>query len=189
MLFYSTYVMDDIAGLREDLEVTVEDLAAKTGFSPNMVGPSGDEATYGQLVTVAISVDADTEAAMEFLEYMMEGDAYLSILGLSPHGKLPQRTTAVDGWMTLDPETFGSYDPAVLEAIFEGFESAQRWAFVPEYDQVQRAAIGDLEGRLFLIEAFNNIIDGLMTPETAADWLQTQMQDLYDTRLAEAAEE
>ncbi|NIN65575.1 MAG: hypothetical protein GTO63_12935, partial [Anaerolineae bacterium] len=77
---------------------------------------------------------------------------------------------------------------AVLEAIFEGFESAQRWAFVPEYDQIQRAAIGDLEGRLFLIEAFNNIIDGLMTPEAAADWLQTQMQDLYDARLAEVEE-
>ncbi len=188
MLFYSTYVMDDIAGLRPDLEVTVDDLAAKTGFSPVIQGPSGDEATYGQLVTVSITTGADTEAAVEFVKYLMEGDAYLSILGLSPHGKLPQRTTAVEGWATLDPETFGSYDPAVLEAIFEGFESAQRWAFVPEYDQIQRAAIGDLEGRLFLIEAFNNIIDGVMTPETAADWLQIRMQDLYDARLAEAEE-
>ena len=188
MLFYSTYVMDDIAGLRPDLEVTVDDLAANTGFSPNIVGPSGDEATYGQLVTVGITTGADTEAAVEFVKYLMEDDAYLSVLGLSPHGKLPQRTTAVDGWKTLDPDTFGSYDPEVLEAIFEGFASAQRWAFVPEFDQIQRAAIGDLEGRLYLIEAFNNIIDGLMTPEAAADWLQTQMQDLYDARLAEAEE-
>jgi len=188
MLFYSTYVMDDIAGLRPDLEVTVDDLAAMTGFSPVIEGPSGDQATYGQLVTVGITTGADTEAAVEFVKYLLEGDAYLSILGLSPHGKLPQRTTAVEGWMTLDPETFGSYDPAVLEAIFDGFEAAQRWAFVPEYDQVQRAAIGDLEGRLFLIEAFNNIIEGLMTPETGAAWLQTQMEDLYAARLAEVEE-
>ena len=188
MLFYSTYVMDDIAGLRPDLEVTVDDLAAMTGFSPTMIGPSGDEATYGQLVTLSITTGADTEAAVEFVKYLMEGDAYLAILGLSPHGKLPQRTNVVDGWMTLDPDTFGSHDPAVLEAIFDGFESAQRWAFVPEYDQVQQAAIGDLEGRLFLIEAFNNIPEGLMTPETAAEWLQTQMQALYDARLAEAEE-
>jgi multiple sugar transport system substrate-binding protein len=63
MLFYSTYIMDDLvegSGLEAggNVQIAVEDLAAKTGFAPMMEGPNG-AASYGQLVTMAIPKGAD----------------------------------------------------------------------------------------------------------------------------------
>jgi len=186
MLFYSTYVMDDLAGLQEGVEPTVAELSAKTGFASTMIGASGDKATYGQLVTMGITTGADTDAAVEWVKYILEGDAYQKILAIAPHGKLPQRTTAVEEWSKA--EIFATYAPEVLETIVSGFETAQRWAFVPEYDSVQRAVIGDMEGRFLGPTAISNIIEGTMTPETAAVWLQEQVESLYAERQAEAGE-
>ena len=58
MLFYSTYIMDDLvdgSGLEDggNVEITVDNLPANTGFAPEMVGPNGS-ASYGQLVTLGI---------------------------------------------------------------------------------------------------------------------------------------
>ncbi len=66
MLFYSTYIMDDLvegSGLEsgETLQIAVDDLALNTGFAPEMVGPNG-AATYGQLVTLSIMQGADPAA-------------------------------------------------------------------------------------------------------------------------------
>ena len=71
MMFYSPYIMDDIAGLVEAYQVTVPDLAKNTGFCPIIEGPSGIKASYGQLVTLGIFKDTDTEAAIEFVKYVL----------------------------------------------------------------------------------------------------------------------
>ena len=61
----------------------------------------------------------------------------------------------------------------------------QRWLFRPDYDATQRAVVGDIEGRLLISQAISNIaLEGIMTPETAAQWLQEQVELL----LAERAE-
>ena len=46
MLFYSTYIMDDLvegSGMESggNVQIAVEDLALKTGFAPEMAGPNG----------------------------------------------------------------------------------------------------------------------------------------------------
>jgi len=66
MLFYSTYIMDDLvagSGLAAggNVQITVEDLAFKTGFASQMVGPNGS-ATYGQLVALGIMRGANAAA-------------------------------------------------------------------------------------------------------------------------------
>jgi hypothetical protein len=40
--------------------------------------------------------------------------------------------------------------------------------------------IGDIEGRLLISQAISNIaLEGSMTPETAAEWLQEQVEAIY----------
>jgi multiple sugar transport system substrate-binding protein len=143
MLFYSTYIMDDLvdgSGMEGGgkIQIAVEDLALKTGFAPKMVGPGGS-ATYGQLVTLGIMKGADP-AAQKVVEYFLT-EGYIDVLSLSPFGKIPVLASAVDGWKDLSP-FFAYYSSDTLDQIANGFETMQRWLFRPDYDPVERAVIG-----------------------------------------------
>jgi len=184
MLFYSTYIMDDLvdgSGMEGggSIEIAVADLANKTGFASQMVGPNGS-ASYGQLVTLAIPVGAAPEA-QAVIEYFLT-DGYIDVLALAPFGKVPVLKSAVDEWKGLSPY-FASYSDETLGQIANGFETMQRWLFRPEYGATERAVVGDIEGRLLIPTAISNIaLEGIMTPETAADWLQEQVEELLADR-------
>jgi len=184
MLFYSTYIMDDLvegSGTEGGgkVEIPVEDLAKKTGFASEMKGPNGS-ASYGQLVALGIMNGADP-AAQKVVEFFLT-DGYIDILALAPFGKVPVTKSAVDGWKELSP-FFAHYSEETLDQIANGFESMQRWLFRPDYDATQRAVIGDIEGRLLIPQAISNIVlEGTMTPETAAEWLQEQVETLLAER-------
>lgn len=189
MLFYSTYIMDDLvegSGMEGggSVEIPVEDLPGKTGFAPMMEGPNG-AASYGQLVTLGIMQGADPEA-QAVVEHFLTGQNYIDVLALAPFGKVPVLKSAVDGWKELSPY-FENYSDETLGQIANGFETMQRWLFRPDYDTVQRAVVGDIEGRLLIPQAISNIaLEGTMTPETAAEWLQEQVETIYAERKAEA---
>jgi len=184
MLFYSTYIMDDLvegSGMEGGgkIQIAVEDLALKTGFAPKMVGPGGS-ATYGQLVTLGIMKGADP-AAQQVVEYFLT-EGYVEVLALSPFGKIPVLASAVEGWKDLSP-FFAYYSSDTLDQIANGFETMQRWLFRPDYDPVERAVIGDIEGRLLISQAISNIaLEGIMTPETGAAWLQGQVEAMLAER-------
>jgi len=42
-----------------------------------------------------------------------------------------------------------------------------------------------MEGRLLVPQAVSNVVEGKMTPQQAADWLQQRVEELYKTRQAE----
>ena len=184
MLFYSTYIMDDLvegSGMEGGgkIQIVVEDLALKTGFAPKMVGPGGS-ATYGQLVTLGIMKGADP-AAQKVVEYFLT-EGYVEVLALSPFGKIPVLASAVEGWKDLSP-FFAYYSSDTLDQIANGFETMQRWLFRPDYDPVERAVIGDIEGRLLISQAISNIaLEGIMTPESGAAWLQGQVEAMLAER-------
>ena len=184
MLIYSTYIMDDLvegSGMEGggQIQIAVEDLALNTGFAPKMVGPNGS-ATYGQLVTLGIMKGADP-AAQKVVEYFLT-EGYIEVLALSPFGKIPVLASAVDGWKDLSP-FFAYYSSDTLDQIANGFETMQRWLFRPDYDPVERAVIGDIEGRLLISQAISNIaLEGIMTPETGAAWLQGQVEAMLAER-------
>jgi multiple sugar transport system substrate-binding protein len=184
MLFYSTYIMDDLvdgSGLEAggNVDITIDDLPGNTGFASQMEGPNGS-ASYGQLVTLGIMQGADP-AAQKVVEYFLT-EGYIDVLALAPFGKVPVTQSAVDGWKELSPY-FANYSDETLGQIANGFESMQRWLFRPDYDATQRAVIGDIEGRLLIPQAISNIaLEGIMTPETAAEWLQEQVEILYAER-------
>lgn len=185
MLFYSTYIMDDLvdgSGLDGggNVEIPVEDLPGVTGFAASMEGPNG-AASYGQLVALGILTGADP-LAQEVVEFFLTGENYQQILALAPFGKVPVLESAVEGWSALSPY-FANYSADTLSQIANGFETMQRWLFRPDYDATQRAVIGDIEGRLLISQAISNIaLEGTMTPETAAEWLQEQVELLYAER-------
>ena len=184
MLFYSTYVMDDLvegSGMESggNVQIAVPELAQKSGFAPEMRGPNG-AASYGQLVTLSIMKGADP-AAQTVVEYFLT-EGYLDVLALAPFGKVPVTKTAVDGWKELSP-FFANYSGETLDQIANGYETMQRWLFRPDYDAAQRAVVGDIEGRLLISQAISNIaLEGTMTPETAAQWLQEQVESIYAER-------
>jgi multiple sugar transport system substrate-binding protein len=184
MLFYSTYIMDDLvdgSGLEGggNVDIAVEDLAGKTGFASQMEGPNGS-ASYGQLVTLGIMQGADP-AAQEVVKYFLT-EGYIDVLALAPFGKVPVTKSAVDGWKELSPY-FANYSDETLDQIANGYDSMQRWLFRPDYDATQRAVVGDIEGRLLISQAISNIaLEGIMTPETAAEWLQEQVETLVAER-------
>jgi len=184
MLFYSTYIMDDLvdgSGLEGggNVELVTPDLALKTGFAPMMEGPNGS-ASYGQLVTLGIIDGADPEAQDVIQFFLSEG--YQDVLGLAPFGKVPVLKSAVEGWKS-SSDYFANYDPATLDQIANGYETMQRWLFRPDYDATQRAVIGDIEGRLLIPQVVSNIaLEGSMTPEEGAAWLQQQVEALLAER-------
>jgi multiple sugar transport system substrate-binding protein len=188
MLFYSTYIMDDLvdgSGLEGggNVEIAVEDLAGVTGFASMMEGPNGS-ASYGQLVTMAVPVGADP-AAQDVAAFFLTDQNYQDVLALAPFGKVPVLESAVEGWSALSPY-FENYSEETLAQIAGGYDTMQRWLFRPDYDTTERAVVGDIEGRLLIPQAISNIaLEGTMTPETAAEWLQEQVEAL----LAERQEE
>jgi multiple sugar transport system substrate-binding protein len=184
MLFYSTYIMDDLvegSGMEsgDKVQIEIEDLPLNTGFAPEMVGPNGS-ATYGQLVTLSLMQGASPEA-QKVVEYFLQ-EGYQDVLALAPFGKVPVLKSGVEGWKDLSP-FFANYSGETLDQIANGYDSMQRWLFRPDYDTTQRAVIGDIEGRLLIPQVISNIaLEGIMTPETGAAWLQEQVEDLVAER-------
>lgn len=184
LMFYSTYIMDDLvegSGTDEGGNIpVVENLAANSGFAPMMEGLNG-AASYGQLVALGILEGADP-MAQEVVKFFMTDQNYLDILALAPMGKVPVLKSAVDGWRGLS-EYFGYYSEDTITQVANGYETMQRWLFRPDYDAVERAVVGDIEGRLFIPQAISNIVlEGIMTPESAAEWLQEQVEALLAER-------
>jgi len=185
MMFYSTYIMDDLvegSGLEGggNIQIAVEDLALKTGFAPMMEGPNG-AASYGQLVTLAIPVGADPQA-VDVVQWFLAGQNYQDVLALAPFGKVPVLQSAIEGWTGLSPY-FESYSDETLGQIANGYETMQRWLFRPDYDATEQAVVGDIEGRLLISQVISNIaLEGTMTPETGAEWLQEQVEALLADR-------
>jgi ABC-type glycerol-3-phosphate transport system substrate-binding protein len=131
-------------------------------------------------VTLGIMKGADPEAQMVVEYFLTEG--YVDVLALAPFGKVPVLKSAVDGWKELSP-FFANYSDDTLAQIANGFETMQRWLFRPDYGPAERAVIGDIEGRLLISQAISNIaLEGTMTPETAAEWLQEQVEAMLAER-------
>ena len=120
--------------------------------------------------------------AQEVVKFYLTGQNYQDVLALAPMGKVPVLTSAIEGWSSLSPY-FANYSADTLAQIANGYDTMQRWLFRPEYDAVERAVVGDIEGRLLISQAISNIaLEGTMTPETAAQWLQEQVEALLAER-------
>ncbi|WP_439649923.1 ABC transporter substrate-binding protein [Gymnodinialimonas hymeniacidonis] len=146
MIIWSPFILDELAGLRDSAPPTINDdptsrdLAAATGIVTNFSGPSNpDGAAWGDVRYFGITADAETDAAMAFVEYSMN-DGYTATLAIAPEGKFPIRrgteenpTQFVEAWAALDVGVdrrapLGElYEQSMIDEIVGGLDVAQRW--------------------------------------------------------------
>ena len=146
MIIWSPFILDELAGLRDSAPVTMgddptsSDLAAVTGVVTTLAGPSNpDGAAWADIRYFGITLDADYDAAVQFVEFTMS-DAYTETLAIAPEGKFPVRRGTSD-----DPDAFIEawsqlpvgvdrfaplselYPAEVIADIVGGLETADRW--------------------------------------------------------------
>ena len=146
MIIWSPFILDELAGLRDSAPPTINDdptsseLASKTGIVTNFSGPSNPGgAAWGDVRYFGITVDADIDAAMEFVNFSMD-EGYTQTLSIAPEGKFPVRrgnsenpTAFVDAWSKLPvgverKAPLGDlYAQEMIDEIVGGLDVAVRW--------------------------------------------------------------
>lgn len=147
MVIWSTFLLDELAGLRNDslpscAECTADRtfLARNTGIVTGLQGPDGTQPTqFGEVISWAITSEATAEPSQRYVQFLMS-DGYVDWLRIAPEGKFPVRTGSspgatdfVDTWQTLPSgvdtkaplQQFYSQD--VLDALQAGPDDFSRW--------------------------------------------------------------
>lgn len=194
MIVWSPFILDEMAGLRDAAPVTISDdpttrdLASITGIVTNLAGPDNPAgAGWAASSNWGITVDADTDAAQSFVEFVLSGDGYLSWLAMAPEGLFPARsgssddpTAFVDGWSQLDvgvdrrAPLSELYGEEVVNDIVAGLQVANRWA----YAQGEGALLSRLYGTRVMAELVRSYLDGEATVEETAERLQERISAL-----------
>ena len=93
MIFWSPFLLDAMAGLRDDAVPSLPAVPARPGLprAPSglvgpLAGPAAQPAQYGTISAWGITRGANLDGARRFVTYMMS-DGYLRWLALSPQGK------------------------------------------------------------------------------------------------------
>jgi multiple sugar transport system substrate-binding protein len=192
MMFWSPFLLDGMAGLRDDTKPSCKEckkdpafLAKNSGLIGPLSGPGGEQSQFGSVSTVNISVDAPIEDAKKLAEFMLS-DGYVRWLALSPQGKYPVRSGDSE-----DPETFKTawaelesgvdrkaplsrfYSEESIQSLGEGVENFQRWGFA----QGQGALIGALRGEQPIAGAVADVIGG-KDPAEAAKEVQSTVEEI-----------
>ncbi len=146
MIIWSPFILDELAGLRDSAPPTINDdptsgeLASKTGIVTTFSGPSNpDGAAWGDVRYFGITADANTDEAMQFVEYSMD-EGYTATLSIAPEGKFPVRRgnssdseAFVKAWSKLPvgvdrkAPLSDLYAQEMINEIVSGLDVAQRW--------------------------------------------------------------
>ncbi|MEJ7630084.1 MAG: extracellular solute-binding protein [Geodermatophilaceae bacterium] len=183
MIIWSSFILDEMAGLRDDALPTCPEcqndpafLANNSGVVTSIQGPSGSEpATFGEITSWTIPVEAATAPAKEFIEYMMN-DGYEPWIAIAPEGKIPVRagpsadsTEYADAWASMDVGVDSKaplsqfYGQDVIDALTSGTETLSRWA-IP---QGQGELLGAIQGEQPVANAVNLVSSGTSAEEAA----------------------
>ena len=194
MIVWSSFILDELAGLRDDALPTcpecTEDplfLAENSGVVTAVQGPSGDAPSqFGEMVSFVISADAPTEEAQQFVEFMMS-DGYVDWLDIAPEGKFPTRlgnadnpSEYADAWGSLEAgvdrtEPLGEiYDAETIEALTTSSDTMERWAFA----QGQGGLAGALLTETPVPSALLLALEGSMSADEAAAEAQAAVEEI-----------
>lgn len=193
MLLWSSFVLDEMAGLRDDALPSCPEcrddpafLADASGVVTAVRGPDGEEAAqFGEVVSWAVTRTARPEAA-DLVAHMM-GEGYEPWLGFAPEGKVPVRlgtpedpTRYLDAWATLpagvDTRVPLSevYPPEVLDALVAGTAAARPWGI----EEGQGALVGATLGEQPVAAAVAAVASGELTPAEAAAQAAEDVRDI-----------
>jgi multiple sugar transport system substrate-binding protein len=191
MIFWSPFLLDGMAGLRDDTRPSCAQCKSDRAFlakNSGLIGPlagTGEPTQFGSVSTFNISVDAKTEAAQALVEYMM-GDGYVRWLELSPQGKFPVRAgdeedprRFTESWEQLRSGVDRTaplsdfYSEESIASLREGVQRFERWAFA----QGQGALVGALSGEQPIANAVAAVIGGKDPAEAARD-AQAEIEEI-----------
>jgi multiple sugar transport system substrate-binding protein len=197
MLVWSSFILDELAGLRKDALPTCADckkdkkfLAENSGFVTAVKGPDASEpAQYGEVTSFVIVKDGNVDAAKQLVQFMME-EGYVDWLALSPEGKFPVRKGTKDeadkftkAWNSLETGVdtkeplSKTYPPEVLEALGTSTDTMKRWGF----EQGQGKLVGAQLGELPIPKALSEALDGRTDPAAAAKQAQQDMEQIAES--------
>ncbi|MDQ3709802.1 MAG: extracellular solute-binding protein, partial [Actinomycetota bacterium] len=98
MIIWSPFILDEMAGLRNDALPTCPEceddpafLAENSGLVTALSGGGAEPAQYGSISFFGIGADSNVEAAKAFARYWFT-DGYIDWLRLAPEGKFPMRS-------------------------------------------------------------------------------------------------
>jgi multiple sugar transport system substrate-binding protein len=197
MVVWSSFILDEMAGLRADAMPNCPEcsgdpafLAKNSGVVTSVAGPDGaGGAQFGEVVSWAITANAQTDAATKFVSYMMD-DGYEQWIGFAPEGKVPTRqgtadepTKFIDAWTTLpagvDTKAPLSdfYPQDVLDALRTSPDTFTPWGIT----QGQGALIGATLGELPVPQAIAAMTSGEVEPAEAAKQAAAAVQEIADS--------
>jgi multiple sugar transport system substrate-binding protein len=197
MVIWSSFILDELAGLRNDAKPTCPEcksdpafLAKNSGLSVAIQGPSGSEpAQFGEVVSWVATADANKDAAQKFISYMME-QGYTDWIGFAPEGKIPTRqgtqdepTKYVDAWSKLpagvDTKAPLSdfYDQQTLDALRTSPDTMKRWAITQGAGELLGATLSELP----VAKAVNKVTTGEVDGETAAKEANDAVTSIQDS--------
>ena len=188
MVVWSSYILDEMAGLRNDALPTCPQcrsdpafLAKNSGFVTAMQGPDGTSpAQFSEINSWTISKGANASASEQFVQYMMD-EGYTDWLGFAPEGKVPARTgTAADpqkfvnAWQKLDigvdkkAPLSKFYSSDVINTLKNTMTTMNRWAL----PQGQGKLLGATLGQFVVPKAISVAASGQTTPDKVAQQAQ-----------------
>jgi len=105
MLLFSTHILDELAGLDEATPATCPECTDQPTFLADntefvTVLGEDDPAQYGAILGYGIPAGADTDAAQQYIEYVMS-TGYVDTLAVATEGRIPLRNGSAD-----DPTEF-----------------------------------------------------------------------------------
>ena len=184
MLVWSSFVLDELAGLRKDALPSCPAcrqapswLADHTGIVTALRGPDSDEpAQYGEISSWAITRTAEIEASKTFVHYMLDA-GYRDWFGMAPEGKIPVRNGTAE-----DPTRFARawrasemgvdtrrpmqevFSDTLLDQLHDGITNMKRWGIAEGHG----ALVGATNGALPVPRVVGAMTSGQTTPEEAA---------------------
>lgn len=195
MFIWSTFVLDEMAGLRNDALPNCPEckkdpafLAKNSGVVTSIQGPdSSQPAVFGEVTSWTITAGSATDPATKFVEYMMK-DGYLPWIKIAPEGKVPVRlgptsgsTEYSDAWahmkVGVDKKAPLSqfYSKDVLDQLAKAPTELSRWGLPG-----QGALIGALQGEQPVATTVNDVTNGT-DPQDAANKLAEDVKSIQES--------
>lgn len=184
MLIWSSMVLDELAGLRDDAlpncpacRQDAAFLADHTGVVTAMRGPHGDDpAQFGEITSWVITRTAETRASRTFVRYMLDA-GYQDWFGMAPEGKIPVRKGTVDQPRKFERAWRASevgvdtrkplnevFPDALLDQLQQGVSDMRRWGIADGHG----ALVGATNGELPVPKAVGAMTSGQISAEEAA---------------------
>lgn len=184
MVVWSSFLLDELAGLRKDALPSCPQcagdrsfLADNSGIVTALKGPDGREAAqFGDVTSWTVTRTAETEATKTFLTYMMTS-GYEDWFGMAPEGKIPVRTGTVaspdryrragrasDMGVDVRKPMNEVFPDTLLDELAAGVGRIKRWGI----EQGEGALVGALNGELPIPKIISAMTGGQLPPDRAA---------------------